>query len=234
MDKIVLEAKGLTKTYREEGGAPNKVLHALDLEVRSGEFIVVVGPSGSGKSTLLNLLGLMDKPTAGEVRLFGRPTARLAESERDGLRNRGIGFVFQFDSLIHEFTVLENVVIPGRIAASRAGGRPDALETRGLELLDKLGIKKLAHRFPTRLSGGERQRAAIARALFNNPGVILADEPTGNLDRRNGELVFDILKELTESLNVAVVAVTHNEHAAMHASRTIHLSDGRIVKSPAQ
>lgn len=228
MAETVLEARGLGKAYGA-GDARSEVLKGLDFSVRAGEFIAVLGPSGSGKSTLLNLLGLMDRPTAGEVLVAGVSAGGLPEDRRAALRNRHAGFVFQFDALMHEFTVLENVLMPARIAA--ASGRPvEGAEARALELLDVLGVGHLARRFPAGLSGGERQRAALARALLNRPSALLADEPTGNLDRPNAELVFSRLKELAARYGVAVVMVTHNEDAVGYASRTVRLRDGRLAE----
>lgn len=227
MGEIVLEVEKVSRSY-QEGPRTVKALRELDFKIAAGEYIVILGPSGSGKSTLLNLLGLMDRPTAGRILIFGKPTQDLNENERAALRCRRIGFVFQFDSLLPEFTILENVMLPGRIAQKSAPESLESLKTRAEELLEKLGILNLSARFPHQLSGGERQRAAIARALVNRPAVLLADEPTGNLDRDNGELVFNRLKQLADSLNVAVVMVTHNEHAAQSASRVVHLVDGGI------
>ncbi|MFA5140922.1 MAG: ABC transporter ATP-binding protein [Elusimicrobiota bacterium] len=225
-----LETLNLRRSYTEGEKSSVEVLKGVDFQARAGEFVVILGPSGSGKSTLLNLLGLMDRPTDGEVRLFGQPTGRLSERDRARLRNRSLGFVFQFDSLLPEFTVLENVMLPGRIALRKGEGLA-ALEARALDLLDRLGIRPLAGRLPPQLSGGERQRAAIARALVNKPAMVLADEPTGNLDRRNGELVSSKLRELVDTLKVCVLMVTHNEHAVRFASRSIHLLDGRIQEA---
>jgi len=228
MGETVLEARGLSKGYGE-GAARTEVLRGVDLTVRAGEFLAILGPSGSGKSTLLNLLGLMDRPSGGEVLVGGRPAAAMPEDDRAALRNKNVGFVFQFDALMPEFTVLENVLMPGRIAAA-SGGSMDGLNERALELLGVLGIAPLAGRFPAGLSGGERQRAALARALLNSPGALLADEPTGNLDRPNAELVFSRLKELAGRFGVAVVMVTHNEDAVGYASRTVRLRDGRLAE----
>ncbi|TBR23072.1 ABC transporter ATP-binding protein [bacterium] len=228
MAEVVLEARGLTKGYGE-GPAHTEVLKGVDLTVRAGEFVAVLGPSGSGKSTFLNLLGLMDRPTAGEVLVAGRPAAAMPEEARAALRNKHVGFVFQFDALMKEFTVFENVLMPGRIAAA-SGGSLAGLDARARELLDVLGVGPLAERFPAALSGGERQRVALARALLNSPGTLLADEPTGNLDRPNAELVFSRLKELAGRFGVAVVMVTHNEDAVGYASRTVRLRDGRLAE----
>jgi lipoprotein-releasing system ATP-binding protein len=219
-----LQAQGLFKAYGT-GPARVEVLRGLELTVAAGEFLAILGPSGSGKSTLLNILGLMDRPTEGEVSIAGRPTQGLDEEGRARLRNQTLGFVFQFDSLLPEFTVLENVLFPSRI---RAGEPGEAAQKRARELLDSLGIAKLAARFPAQMSGGERQRAAIARALMNRPAIILADEPTGNLDKPNGELVFKDLQALAKQQDVAVAMVTHNETAARFATRVLHMIDGRF------
>jgi lipoprotein-releasing system ATP-binding protein len=227
MADVVLEAKGVRKRY-PQGQAGFEALHGVDLQVRAGEFIAVLGPSGSGKSTLLNLLGLLDTPTEGEVVLFGQPTRALGEEARAALRSRRLGFVFQFDSLLPEFTVLENVTLPARMARKRTGEPLGKIAARARDLLGQLEVLPLADRFPVQLSGGERQRAAIARALVNDPAALLADEPTGNLDRHNGELVFNKARELSRSLGVAVVMVTHNEQASRYATRSIHLTDGLI------
>ncbi|MBI4424168.1 MAG: ABC transporter ATP-binding protein [Elusimicrobia bacterium] len=225
--EIVLETRTLAKAYRQ-GEVVVPVLRGIDFAVAAGEFVAILGPSGSGKSTLLNMLGLMDAPSSGEVLIGGRAAGPLSEEERCRLRNEKLGFVFQFDSLLPEFTVLENVTMPGRIALAARGGRLPDLEDSARRGLERLGLGPLTGRFPRQLSGGERQRAAIARALLNAPAAILADEPTGNLDRSNGELVFSTLREQAETRGVAVVMVTHNEEAARFASRSVHLLDGRV------
>jgi len=234
MVELALEAKGLRKSYGA-GGAAVTVLKGLDLAVSAGEFMAVLGPSGCGKSTLLNVLGLMDVPDTGEILFKGRATAGLPEEERSLLRNEALGFIFQFDSLLPEFTILENVMMPARVAM--AGGRsretvPQARE-RASALLRGLGLERLRDRFPVQTSGGERQRAALCRALINRPALLLADEPTGNLDRKNGERVFQDLKDLAREHGTAVVMVTHNEAACRWASRTVHMSDGLLEEGRA-
>ncbi|MBI3549598.1 MAG: ABC transporter ATP-binding protein [Elusimicrobia bacterium] len=219
-----LEAKGVHKSYRKLHERVD-VLKGADLSVRAGEFVAVTGPSGSGKSTMLHLLGMMDEPDEGEILLFGSPVKDMPELERARLRNSKLGFAFQFDSLLPDFTVLENVTMPARIGGSAA----DA-EARARELLGRFGLGALTDRFPQELSGGERQRVAMARALVNRPALLLADEPTGNLDRRNGELVFYALKEVADSIGVAVVLVTHNDYAAQFATRILRLSEGRVTE----
>ncbi len=227
MAEPAILARGVRKSYGT-GPAAVPVLRGVDLTVAAGEFVAVLGPSGSGKSTLLNLLGLMDRPDGGELRLGGDDAAALADDERARLRNSLLGFVFQFDSLLPEFTILENVTMPARIARARGltAAPFAAAESRALELLDSLGIAALRDRFPSQTSGGERQRAAIARALANAPAVVLADEPTGNLDRGNGARVFSDLKRLARERGTAVVLVTHDEAEAQTAGRVLRMDDG--------
>ena len=229
MGEPVLFAKNLHKIYGS-GPAAVAVLKGLEFSVEAGQFLVILGPSGSGKSTLLNILGLMDYPSQGEVQFSGRSCGGIDEEGKSRLRNEKLGFVFQFDSLLPEFTILENVTMPARIAISqhRSAESPAALEARALELLAGLGLTHIKNRFPSQTSGGERQRVALCRALINRPAVLLADEPTGNLDKANGELVFKDLKFLAERHGTAVVMVTHNESAARYASRVLHMSDGII------
>ncbi|MBI5210206.1 MAG: ABC transporter ATP-binding protein [Elusimicrobia bacterium] len=238
MSSSVLEARGLYKTYGE-GPQAVSVLKGLDFSVLAGEYLMILGPSGSGKSTLLNILGLMDRPDAGELFLTGIPLSKLGETERALLRNESVGFVFQFDSLLPEFTVLENVTMPARIGLRRRAAPPGAgpgdgvlaeATERAHDLLEGLGIAGLSRRFPSELSGGERQRVAICRALLMRPAMILADEPTGNLDKANGEKVFSDLRNLAEREGAAVVVVTHNEGACHHANRVLHMLDGAIVQ----
>ncbi|MEK7743688.1 MAG: ABC transporter ATP-binding protein [Elusimicrobiota bacterium] len=228
MADFVLEARELRKSYAQAGGPAQEVLRGIDLALRPGEFVAVLGPSGSGKSTLLHLLGLMDEPTGGEVLLHGRPTRTAPDDLRAALRNRGVGFVFQFDSLLPEFTVLENVMLPGLIPGPEGARPPEAVESRGRELLGRLGLSSLAGRFPSDVSGGERQRAALARALVNDPAVVLADEPTGNLDRENGEAVFGKMRQLAVEAGVGIVLATHNEYVSRFATRMTRLKDGRL------
>ncbi|MFN9092882.1 MAG: ABC transporter ATP-binding protein [Alphaproteobacteria bacterium] len=196
------------------------------LKVERGEFIAITGPSGSGKSSLLYLLGLLDRPTQGRVLLEGRDTASLSVAELANLRLARLGFVFQFHFLLPEFSTLDNVLIPIR----RLGRLKDvAARAQAMKLLEALGMAEAAAKLPEQLSGGMRQRAAIARALANDPAIILADEPTGNLDTRNAAAVFDIFQRLAAEEGRTILVVTHDAELAKRANRRIHLVDGRIV-----
>jgi lipoprotein-releasing system ATP-binding protein len=196
------------------------------LKVERGEFIAITGPSGSGKSSLLYLLGLLDRPTEGRVLLEGRDTASLSAAELASLRLARLGFVFQFHFLLPEFSTLDNVLIPIR----RLGRLKDAAaRAQAMKLLEALGMAEAAAKLPEQLSGGMRQRAAIARALANDPAIILADEPTGNLDTRNAAAVFDIFARLAAEEGRAILVVTHDAELAKRANRRVHLVDGRIV-----
>jgi lipoprotein-releasing system ATP-binding protein len=196
------------------------------LRVERGEFIAITGPSGSGKSSLLYLLGLLDRPTEGRVLLEGRDTASLSAAELANLRLARLGFVFQFHFLLPEFSTLDNVLIPIR----RLGRLKDtAARAQAMKLLEALGMAEAAAKLPEQLSGGMRQRAAIARALANDPAIILADEPTGNLDTRNAAAVFDIFARLAAEEGRAILVVTHDAELAKRANRRVHLVDGRIV-----
>lgn len=221
----VIEARGLTRIL--PGPVPVTLVQDVDLALAPGEFAAVTGPSGSGKSSLLYLLGLLDRPSSGSVLLEGRDTAELPADALAELRLRRLGFVFQFHFLLPEFTVLGNVLIPMR----RLGALPARRqEERAMALLAELGLDDQARKLPEQLSGGQRQRAAIARALANEPAVLLADEPTGSLDTRNAQTVFDVFARLTAKTDTAVVVVTHDEHLAAQTRRRIRLVDGRLVE----
>ncbi|WP_368416327.1 ABC transporter ATP-binding protein [Falsiroseomonas sp.] len=221
-DPPLLEAREVTRTLPE--GAT--LVRDVSLSVGRGEFVAVTGPSGSGKSSLLYLLGLLDRPTKGEVRLEGRDTARLSAKEMAALRLARLGFVFQFHFLLPEFSALDNVLIPIR----RLGRLRDTeARERAMGLLGALGLADAAAKLPEQLSGGMRQRVAIARALANDPALILADEPTGNLDTKNAASVFDIFAKLAAEEGRAVIVVTHDANLAARTTRRIHLVDGRIV-----
>lgn len=230
MAEPAIIVKDVSKTYGR-GPAAVPVLRGVDFTVASGEFVAILGPSGSGKSTLLNLLGLMDRPDSGELTVRGRRAADLGELERAKMRCAHIGFVFQFDSLLPEFTIAENTLMPARLAMVNglSGESLAESEIRASALLESLGIGALGARFPSQTSGGERQRAAIARALINRPSVILADEPTGNLDRANGDRVFADFRRVAREQGAAVVLVTHDEPAATSADRILRMTDGRLA-----
>ncbi len=219
-----LEASGLAKTYHE-GIAPVSVLRGVDLRVGPGEMVAVVGASGSGKSTLLHLLGGLDWPTAGIVTLGGESLTSLDEDGRSRLRSRSVGFVFQFHQLLPEFTALENVMMPGWIA----GGRAEAeARDRAEELLRDLGLLERAEHKPMELSGGEQQRVAVARALHRKPSVLLADEPTGNLDRVSSGVLMEVLERYRSEEGQTIVIATHNPDVARAAGRVLALEDGRL------
>jgi lipoprotein-releasing system ATP-binding protein len=202
------------------------VLDGVDLAVERGEMVAIIGASGAGKSTLLHLLGALDKPTTGEVFITGRALSGLEDDEVSALRNRTVGFVFQFHHLLREFTALENVMMPLRI------GGTDEVEARrrALALLDRMGLSGRAHHRPAQLSGGEQQRTAVARALASDPAVLLADEPSGNLDHGNSERLHDLFAELTRELEIAMVVVTHNRSLASRADRVLQLEEGRLTR----
>jgi len=207
------------------GDVPATLVSDVDLSVAPGEFVAIIGPSGSGKSSLLYLLGLLDRPTSGEVFLEGVATSALDDDARADMRLASLGFVFQFHFLLPEFSARENVVLP-----MRALGRLNDKEqyARAEMLLDQLGLKEHAHKRPDQMSGGQRQRVAIARALANDPKVVLADEPTGNLDTRAGERVLEILRGLVDAQRRAVVVVTHDLALAARADRQVKIVDGKI------
>jgi putative ABC transport system ATP-binding protein len=199
------------------------ILHPLDLTIPDGQFVAVIGPSGSGKSTLLGLIAGLDAPTSGEIRIDGQAINEMSEDELAGLRSAKVGFVFQSFHLIPSLTALENILVPMEIA-----GRRDA-EVRARQLLLDVDLVARAHHYPSQLSGGERQRVAIARAFANEPTIMLADEPTGNLDSHNGRHVFDLMVEINRRHGTTLVLVTHDHELAAQASRRISLKDGRVV-----
>jgi len=226
-----LTAQGLYKGYRK-GKIEVPVLRGVDLEVEHGEMVAVVGASGSGKSTLLHLLGLLDAPEAGQVLLAGERIDNRSEGRRDLLRNRTFGFIFQFYHLLPELTALENVLMPQLISHGLWSYWRERRQLRreGKELLDRVGLAhRLTHR-PGELSGGEMQRAAIARALAGRPKVLLADEPTGNLDAGNGQAVLELLRDLNRERGLTMILVTHDQHIAQQADRVVRLAEGRIER----
>jgi lipoprotein-releasing system ATP-binding protein len=220
----LLEARGIRKVFAGGDGQPLEVLRGLDLEVRRGEVVAVVGASGAGKSTLLHLLGALDRPTAGDVWLDGSRYSDLGPENLAEIRNRRLGFVFQFHHLLREFSALENVMMPLLI-----GGMPSRpARTRAEEVLAQVGLAgRMSHR-PSELSGGEQQRCAVARALVHDPSLVLADEPSGNLDHANSERLHDVFFRMAREFETAVMVATHNRQLAARADRILWLEDGRI------
>jgi lipoprotein-releasing system ATP-binding protein len=220
----VLESHDLHKSYIGGDGGTINVLSGVDLSVSPREMVAIVGASGAGKSTLLHVLGALDKPSRGYVVIGGEPINGLSEQQLAALRNRSVGFVFQFHHLLREFTALENVMMPIRIA-----GRTLAqARSRAEELLSRVGLSGRMHHLPSELSGGEQQRTAVARALAMDPKVVLADEPSGNLDLANGEMLHDLLTEVVNDLEIGMVVVTHNRSLAARAGRVLLLEGGRL------
>lgn len=225
----VLEAEGVVKGYRGGDGSLIRVLEGVDLRVAAGEMVAVVGASGSGKSTFLHVLGALERPDAGIVRLGGTPTSHASDESLAELRNRQVGFVFQFHHLLKEFSALENVMMPMRIAE-----RPlEEARARAADLLERVGLGSRLHHRPAELSGGEQQRAAVARALALRPPVLLADEPSGNLDHQNAERLHELFATLTQDSGLGIVVVTHNRALAERAHRILQLEDGRLHPAPA-
>jgi ABC-type lipoprotein export system ATPase subunit len=219
---VIVAARSVDKSVGA-GRAARSLVRGLDLEVRGGEMVAVIGRSGSGKSTLLHMLGGLDRPDAGEIELAGVRLDRCSEQELIDVRRRLVGFVFQFFHLLPELTGVENVLLPARLAGDGAAAEPHARA-----LIERLGVADAAERLPGVLSGGEQQRLAVARAMVNRPRLILADEPTGNLDEESGHQVLQVLREIAAD-GRAVVLVTHEAEAAALADRVLHLADGRLL-----
>lgn len=219
----MLKAEKIKKSYGDL-----MVLKGIDIEVQKGEIVSIVGKSGAGKSTLLHILGTLDRFDSGELFIEGVATSKLSKNKLSAFRNKNLGFVFQFHHLLPEFNAMENVMIPGMIAGEHSKSK---LKERALHLLDRLGVKPRASHKPSALSGGEQQRVAVARALMNDPGLILADEPSGNLDSLNSNSLHDLFFELKEDFGQSFIIVTHNEDLANRADRKLVIDDGVIVKS---
>jgi len=228
MSEPALQLEDIRKTFRQ-GQRALQVLTGAALEVAPGEMVALVGPSGSGKSTLMHIAGLLEKADAGSVRVAGKDCARLGDTQRTELRRRTIGFVYQYHHLLPEFSALENVVLPQLIAGRGRG----TARARAGELLEMVGLgERVTHR-PAQLSGGEQQRVAIARALANAPALLLADEPTGNLDPHTSERVFELLRKLVSEVGLAALVATHNLELAARMDRTLRLREGRVVNGAA-
>lgn len=216
----MIEIEGITKSFGQL-----QVLKGIDLNIDKGEVVSIVGPSGAGKTTLLQIIGTLDRADSGRVIINGTDVSRMKEKELSAFRNKEIGFVFQFHQLLPEFTALENVTIPALIKGVSAA----EAKRKSMEMLDFLGLSARASHKPAELSGGEKQRVAVARALINNPSVVLADEPSGSLDTKNKEELHNLFFELRDKLGQTFVIVTHDEGLASQTDRTIHMLDGRIV-----
>lgn len=222
---MILELSGVTKSYTTPGGAEARVLRGIDLRIAAGEAVAITGPSGCGKSTLLNIIGTLDRPDSGRVVLDGRETSALEEPELSRVRSQVVGFVFQLHHLLPQCSILENALVPALV-----GSDPAAAETRARTLLGRVGLSsRLDHR-PGQLSGGECQRAAVVRALVNRPKLLLADEPTGSLDREGAESLATLLLELNREEGTALVLVTHSAALATRAARVLELRDGVFSK----
>lgn len=222
----VLHATGITKVF-ENGDETNRVLDGIDLTLGKGELAALLGQSGSGKSTLLSIVGLLLTPTEGEISISGERVDRLSDKKRARFRNERLGFVFQFHHLLPDFTAMENVAFP---AAAPAGGISKQMKERAEMLLTRVGLESRMHYPATRLSGGQKQRVAIARALMNQPDLIIADEPTGNLDRESADRVLDLMREVNREEGATFLICTHDEGVAAKCNRRLTLDDGRLVK----
>lgn len=222
----ILRLSGITRAFKPGTPMETWVLKGIDLRLLAGELVALTGPSGSGKSTLLNQIGLLDYPTSGQLWINGTETAQLNDHERTELRNRAIGFVFQFHHLIHAFTVLDNVLMPLMI---RHGKPSPADRALAVQLLTDMGLADHAHKPASQISGGQQQRVAIARALVTRPALLLADEPTGNLDTQSANTVFELFQHINQQYDCAILVVTHDPGLAARCQRTLTLVDGRMT-----
>lgn len=221
----VLRLQGICKSYNVGSPTEVEVLHSLDLTLHRSDFASLIGPSGSGKSTLLNVIGLLDRPSSGELFLLGQPTRGMDDARRTQLRGGAIGFVFQFHHLIQAFSALENVLMPYMVRHGKPG---DEQRERARRLLEQVGLRGKEDRKPDQLSGGQQQRVAVARALINRPSLLLADEPTGNLDSKSAAEVFQLFREFNQQFGCAVLLVTHDPRLSEQCDRTIAMADGHI------
>jgi lipoprotein-releasing system ATP-binding protein len=219
----IIELKNLTKVYKN--GVEFRALDNANLIIKKGEFVAIVGPSGSGKSTLMHLIGLLDTPSSGTLLIDGNDVTKMSDKERSGMRNRMLGFVFQYHHLLPDFTALENVMMPLLIAGKSRNEAKDIAET----LLKEVGLEDRMDHRPGELSGGQNQRVAVARALSCSPAIVLGDEPTGNLDTKAGDLIYELLRKLNKEHNQTFIVVTHNEDLAGKADRVIRIVDGKIT-----
>lgn len=225
--QVLLSVDGLTKGFGE-AAAETLVLKEIDLSMNTGEMAALLGPSGSGKSTLLTILGTLMRPSGGRHVMLGTDLKEAGDAQRTEFRSRHLGFVFQFHHLLPDLSALENVMMP---AAAAAGRETRAMRERAMDLLDAVGLADRRDYRPAAMSGGQRQRAAVARALINNPALILADEPTGNLDRQSADQVMDLIRSINQSMATSFLISTHDEHIAAQCTRRIELLDGRIIRS---
>jgi lipoprotein-releasing system ATP-binding protein len=225
--QAIFSVSGLTKSFAE-GEAEVHVLKGIDLSMTAGEMTALLGPSGSGKSTLLTILGTLMRASGGTHEMLGVDLMQASEAQRTEFRSKHLGFVFQFHHLLSDLSALENVMMP---AASAAGRETRAMRERATELLDAVGLPDRRNYRPSAMSGGQRQRVAVARALINNPVLVLADEPTGNLDRQSADQVMDLIRSINQTMATSFLISTHDEHIAAQCSRRIELLDGRIIRS---
>lgn len=222
-ERPIIELIDLTKTYKD--GTEFHALDHVSLKIERGEFVAIVGPSGSGKSTLMHLIGLLDTPSSGTLLLDGNDVTKMSDKARSEMRNRMLGFIFQYHHLLPDFTALENVMMPLLIAGN---DRKESMETAE-KLLKEVGLEDRMNHKPNELSGGQNQRVAIARALSNTPAIVLGDEPTGNLDTKTGDMIYELLRHLNKEYNQTFIVVTHNEDLALKADKIIRLVDGKTT-----
>jgi len=221
----IITIRGLTKIYGD--GVEVRALDGLDMEVTRGEFLSIVGPSGSGKSTLLHMIGILDTPSSGTVVIDGQDVTQMSEMQRSQARNRLLGFIFQYHHLLPDFSALENVMMPILIA----GKSRDEAKKEAISLLEQVNLSDRLNHYPNQLSGGQNQRVAVARALANNPKIVIGDEPTGNLDSHSSDMVYELLRKLNREMGQTFILVTHDENMANKTDRIVRIVDGKIVDS---